>query len=60
VTAGTELGGLRADDCLSERNAKPARTGADNSYYGVTALGQRTEIKNPSSYKAVEDAIIAE
>jgi aspartyl-tRNA(Asn)/glutamyl-tRNA(Gln) amidotransferase subunit B len=30
------------------------------SYSGVSGLGQRTEIKNLSSFKAVEDAIVAE
>ncbi|KAL8685877.1 MAG: hypothetical protein Q9218_007493 [Villophora microphyllina] len=49
VTTGMELGGLRADVNVSVR-----RRGVD------TALGQRTEIKNLSSIKAVEDAIIAE
>lgn len=49
VTTGMELGGLRADVNVSVR-----RKGVD------TALGQRTEIKNLSSIKAVEDAIVAE
>jgi len=34
--------------------------GAGHEYAGITGLGQRTEIKNLSSFKAVEDAIIAE
>ncbi|KAL8674298.1 MAG: hypothetical protein Q9168_001291 [Polycauliona sp. 1 TL-2023] len=48
VTTGMELGGLRVDVNVSvrRRNQSP--------------LGQRTEIKNLSSIKAVEDAIIAE
>lgn len=48
VTTGMELGGLRADVNVS---VSPA---------GSEALGQRTEIKNLSSVKAVENAIIAE
>ncbi|KAK4222088.1 Glutamyl-tRNA amidotransferase subunit B, mitochondrial [Podospora fimiseda] len=45
---GMESGGLRADVNVSVRRA------------GETKLGTRTEIKNLSSFKAVEDAIIAE
>ncbi|KAI8627192.1 GatB/GatE catalytic domain-containing protein [Xylariaceae sp. FL1651] len=48
--SGMEAGGLRADVNVSVR-----RTDDPN-----TPLGQRTEIKNLSSFKAVEDAIIAE
>ena len=48
VTTGMESGGLRADVNVSV------------SPEGSEALGQRTEIKNLSSLKAVEDAIIAE
>ena len=48
VTAGMQSGGLRADVNVS---VSPA---------GSMTLGQRTEIKNLSSIKAVEDAIIAE
>ena len=48
VTTGMELGGLRADVNVS---VSPKDT---------EALGQRTEIKNLSSFKAVEDAIVAE
>ncbi|KAF7190888.1 Glutamyl-tRNA(Gln) amidotransferase subunit B, mitochondrial [Pseudocercospora fuligena] len=55
---GMELGGLRADVNVSIRERGTAGTGA--SYSGVSGLGQRTEIKNLSSFKAVEDAIIAE
>lgn len=61
VTAGMEMGGLRADVNVSVRErhrADDARAG--HSYYGVRGLGQRTEIKNLSSFKAVEDAVIAE
>ena len=54
---GMELGGLRADVNVSVRER--GSTGS-SSYSGVTGLGQRTEIKNLSSFKAVEDAIIAE
>ncbi|KAJ6104937.1 hypothetical protein N7486_003626 [Penicillium sp. IBT 16267x] len=50
VTTGMELGGLRADINVSIRRRSEALGG----------LGQRTEIKNLSSFKAVEDAIIAE
>lgn len=50
---GMEAGGLRADVNVSVRRTDSA--GADHY-----ALGQRTEIKNLSSFKAVEDAIIAE
>ncbi|KAF2729003.1 hypothetical protein EJ04DRAFT_448159 [Polyplosphaeria fusca] len=59
-TAGMESGGLRADVNVSvrERHTQAAQVG--NSYHGVTGLGQRTEIKNLASVKAVEDAIIAE
>ena len=61
VTTGMEMGGLRADVNVSvrlrNRSGEPA---ADFSYSGVTGLGQRTEIKNLSSFKAVEDAVIAE
>lgn len=58
VTTGMELGGLRADVNVSVR-----RRGEDpgsHQYHGIGGLGQRTEIKNLSSFKAVEDAIIAE
>ncbi|KAJ5638326.1 hypothetical protein N7490_008205 [Penicillium lividum] len=50
VTTGMELGGLRADINVSIRRRSEAQ--------GL--LGQRTEIKNLSSFKAVEDAVIAE
>lgn len=58
VTTGMEMGGLRADVNVSVRR----RDGApgDASYENIFGLGQRTEIKNLSSFKAVEDAIIAE
>lgn len=59
VTAGMEVGGLRADVNVSVRRRDGASAG-DGEYYGVTGLGQRTEIKNLSSFKAVEDAIVAE
>lgn len=54
---GMELGGLRADVNVSVRER--GRRGT-LSYSGVTGLGQRTEIKNLASFKAVEDAVIAE
>ncbi|KAJ2900098.1 aspartyl/glutamyl-tRNA amidotransferase subunit B [Zalerion maritima] len=47
---GMETGGLRADVNVSVR-----RTGDESR-----VLGTRTEIKNLSSFRAVEDAIIAE
>lgn len=55
---GMELGGLRADVNVSVRQR--GTSGSGQSYSGVTGLGQRTEIKNLSSFKAVEDAIVAE
>ncbi|KAI9771427.1 MAG: hypothetical protein M1840_002047 [Geoglossum simile] len=58
---GMELGGLRADVNVSVRPRD--RSGGHSvgaEYYGVGGLGQRTEIKNLSSFKAVEDAIKAE
>ncbi|KAJ4303394.1 hypothetical protein N0V90_002287 [Kalmusia sp. IMI 367209] len=60
VTVGMEMGGLRADVNVSvkERNGKP--TDNTHSYHGVGGLGQRTEIKNLASVKAIEDAIVAE
>lgn len=54
---GMELGGLRADVNVSVR--KRGESGL-SSYSGVTGLGQRTEIKNLASFKAIEDAVIAE
>lgn len=54
---GMELGGLRADVNVSIRERG---TGGSSSYSGVSGLGQRTEIKNLSSFKAVEDAVVAE
>ena len=61
VTTGMEMGGLRADVNVSIR-PKDQDVDAETSheYSGVTGLGQRTEIKNLSSFKAIEDAIIAE
>ncbi len=61
VFTGMEMGGLRADVNVSVRQNKqgvaPLET---HSYHGVSGLGQRTEIKNLSSFKAIEDAIVAE
>ncbi|RYP50134.1 hypothetical protein DL768_004251 [Monosporascus sp. mg162] len=48
--SGMEAGGLRADVNVSVRRSDDP----------LAPLGQRTEIKNLSSFKAVEDAIIAE
>ncbi|KAK4905053.1 hypothetical protein LTR66_017842, partial [Elasticomyces elasticus] len=58
TTTGMELGGLRADVNVSVR--RPGNEAAKHSYSGITGLGQRTEIKNLSSFKAVEDAVRAE
>ncbi|KAE8152675.1 B subunit of glutamyl-tRNA amidotransferase [Aspergillus avenaceus] len=58
VTTGMELGGLRADVNVSIRQRGEAA--GTHQYGGIGGLGQRTEIKNLSSFKAVEDAIIAE
>lgn len=55
---GMEMGGLRADVNVSVRERHS--TGPGHEYAGVHGLGQRTEIKNLSSFKAVEEAIIAE
>ncbi len=61
VTIGMEMGGLRADVNVSVRLKDQARQDdGGHEYYGVKGLGQRTEIKNLSSFKAVEDAIMAE
>lgn len=61
VTTGMEMGGLRADVNVSVRPKFPTDGKLEcHSYAGVTGLGQRTEIKNLSSFKAVEDAIVAE
>ncbi|KAM3086375.1 hypothetical protein ACMFMG_000512 [Clarireedia jacksonii] len=55
---GMQSGGLRADVNVSVR--RRTDEGDGHEYAGVKGLGQRTEIKNLSSFKAVEDAIIAE
>ena len=60
VVTGMEMGGLRADVNVSVRRRDGNQDGSISEYYGVTGLGQRTEIKNLASVKAVEDAIIAE
>lgn len=54
---GMQSGGLRADVNVS---VKRRGVRGNHEYSGVKGLGQRTEIKNLSSFKAVEDAIIAE
>jgi aspartyl-tRNA(Asn)/glutamyl-tRNA(Gln) amidotransferase subunit B len=59
-TAGMEMGGLRADVNVSIRERSGQPNDSSHSYSGVTGLGQRTEIKNLASVKAVEEAIIAE
>ncbi|CZR68830.1 related to PET112 protein [Phialocephala subalpina] len=55
---GMQSGGLRADVNVSV--SRRDGFGGSHEYGGVKGLGQRTEIKNLSSFKAVEDAIIAE
>lgn len=61
VTTGMEFGGLRADVNVSVRPRELDRAPVDGHVHpGQVQLGQRTEIKNLSSIKAVEDAIIAE
>ncbi|RFU34268.1 hypothetical protein B7463_g2048, partial [Scytalidium lignicola] len=58
---GMESGGLRADVNVSVKRKDGGGATTDvQSYAGISGLGQRTEIKNLSSFKAVEDAIIAE
>ncbi|KAL9611608.1 MAG: hypothetical protein Q9167_003766 [Letrouitia subvulpina] len=57
VTTGMEQGGMRADVNVSVRPKKGSQSSDDHI---TTNLGQRTEIKNLSSLKAVEDAIVAE
>ncbi|EXJ89860.1 aspartyl-tRNA(Asn)/glutamyl-tRNA (Gln) amidotransferase subunit B [Capronia epimyces CBS 606.96] len=58
VTTGMEQGGLRADVNVSVRRRDASHEGF--TYAGVTGLGQRTEIKNLSAFKGIEDAIKAE
>lgn len=58
VTTGMEMGGLRADVNVSVRRRGDPE--GHCQYDGISGLGQRTEIKNLSSFKAVEDAIVAE
>lgn len=59
-TAGIEMGGLRADVNVSVRERDGPTDAATHSYSGITNLGQRTEIKNLASLKAVEEAVVAE
>lgn len=58
-TLGMERGGLRADVNVSVR-PRTVRDGSDVAGSHGQGLGQRTEIKNLSSFKAVEEAITAE
>lgn len=58
VTTGMEEGGLRADVNVSVRRKGDVQ--GDFSYSGVKGLGQRTEIKNLSTFKGIEEAIKAE
>ncbi|KAI9680894.1 MAG: hypothetical protein M1817_004334 [Caeruleum heppii] len=58
---GMDLGGLRADVNVSvQPKNRPGMSRLSNTYAGVVGLGQRTEIKNLSSFKTVEEAIEAE
>lgn len=54
---GMESGGLRADINISVRPRNMIDIKPD---HGFKYLGQKTEIKNLSSFKSIEDAIIAE
>ena len=56
-TTGMEMGGLRCDVNVSVR--RQGHEGKEQ-YDGVRGLGTRTETKNLSSFKAVEEAILAE
>jgi aspartyl-tRNA(Asn)/glutamyl-tRNA(Gln) amidotransferase subunit B len=61
VTAGMEVGGLRADVNVSVR--KTMGQEGDQSVSSIlksNSLGQRTEIKNLISFKVIEDAITFE
>ncbi|KAL8999196.1 MAG: hypothetical protein Q9188_005939 [Gyalolechia gomerana] len=61
VSTGMELGGLRADVNVSMRRRGAGKSPAyESDHHSQAKLGQRTEIKNMSSIKAVEDAIVAE
>ena len=61
VKTGMEMGGLRADVNVSVRRRSSGKVEDGLSQYsGITGLGQRTEIKNLSSFQAVEKAIEAE
>ena len=60
VTTGMEAGGMRADVNVSVRSRHHNTWKGTQSYAGISELGQRTEIKNLSSVKAVQDAVIAE
>ncbi|KAI9885908.1 MAG: hypothetical protein M1823_002281 [Watsoniomyces obsoletus] len=59
-TLGMELGGLRADVNVSVRRRPNMDERAAGNGLDTSTLGRRTEIKNLSSFKAVEDAIKAE
>ncbi|KAK5192541.1 hypothetical protein LTR99_009705 [Exophiala xenobiotica] len=59
VTTGMEHGGLRADVNVSVRR-RDGDSDRSFEYSGVSGLGRRTEIKNLSTLKGIEDAIKAE
>lgn len=59
-TVGMEMGGLRVDVNISVRRRSSLDDDLVEPCSLTQHLGQRTEIKNLSSYKAVEEAIEAE
>ncbi|KAL9601015.1 MAG: hypothetical protein Q9219_002837 [cf. Caloplaca sp. 3 TL-2023] len=61
ASTGMELGGLRVDVNVSVRRRELGDDhGCGTKHNDQATLGKRTEIKNLSSIKAVEEAIIAE
>ncbi|KAI9777801.1 MAG: hypothetical protein M1816_004413 [Peltula sp. TS41687] len=59
-TSGMEMGGLRVDVNISVRRRDALHDDRMKAGSATQDLGQRTEIKNLCSYKAVEGAIEAE
>ncbi|KIH93881.1 aspartyl-tRNA(Asn)/glutamyl-tRNA (Gln) amidotransferase subunit B [Sporothrix brasiliensis 5110] len=59
-TSGLEAGGLRADVNVSVRRVAGGDSERSEDKADTARLGVRTEIKNLNSFRAVEDAIIAE
>ena len=61
VTIGMEQGGMRADVNVSVRARQEVADETDACSNGnMGELGQRTEIKNLSSFRAIEEAVTAE